>query len=446
MNNTEAEVNNSNEEPTRQSPPTQSPIGTPLTNRLRMESSKPPSGGKSEVPPKLPVALSEPFGSSKSPELLTQKLNEPPASDDTGLMQPMKSTIQNIEMPEQLKEILAPTPPSNSSPFPKEFPKPHSRVEEHNLMIDNLPIRLTEQGFQDLFAQFGDLKSVRAHLAVNADGSSRGYGFVDFRTHDEAMQAIKHYDGFVLWGQTLKASFQGHTEPQGSCLTILDFPRSWGTPEIRQCFEEFGQILEISLKHDSCLVRFLRPLDCRVAMSSRNGWVPPGHTHGIRVRIGKNPPQQPPNLFPNSISPNSETYEMPLNLFGGLYSPPRRFEHEDRHQAPQIQYQRKLHERIQPAPQPAPQPAREEPGPVLPCSEMVFLYNLPTFFQKAHVENFCSLYGQIKSVSMQKDNTGCYLGMAYVIYGNREEAKEAVQALNGCSMFKQTISATLTKS
>merc|ERR1719204_2422234 len=129
---------------------------------------------------------------------------------------------------------------------------------------------------------------------------------------------------------------------------------------------------------------------------------------------------------------------MPLNLFGGLYSPPRRFEHEDRHQAPQMarnQYQRKLHERLKPAPQhvpqhapkTAPQPAaREEPGPVLPCSEMVFLYNLPTFFQKAHVENFCSLYGQIKSVSMQKDNTGCYLGMAYVIYGNRDEAKEAV--------------------
>ena len=85
---------------------------------------------------------------------------------------------------------------------------------------------------------------------------------------------------------------------------------------------------EILESHGIGLVRFLRSLDARVALSSRNGWIVPENGRPLQVRLGKeaSTPEPNPNAFPTSvISPNSETYEMPINLFGGLYSPPRRF-------------------------------------------------------------------------------------------------------------------------
>lgn len=388
-------------------PPTQSPIGTPLTSRPRLEPSKPPSAISKHVSPTPAIALTEPFRqASKSPELLTQKLKD--TSDDSSLMQPMNSSMHSMDIPDQLKEILAPTPPTKSPSFPTQSQYEEQCQTMNTLMIDNLPSRLTQDGFLDLFVQFGDIKSAR--LVTNPDGTTRGYGYVNFATHEDALQAIKHYDGFILWGQGLKAGFAKRTplrnKPEGSLLTITQYPNA------------------------------------RVALSSRNGWVATAHGHALKVRLGKeaSTPEPSTNVFPTSVvSPNSETYEMPINLFGGLYSPPRRFAEtnptENRH-TPQNQYQMKMKERAKPAP---------TTSTTAPCSEMVFLYNLPTFFQKAHVDNFCSLYGKIKSISMQKDNTGCYLGMAYVMYTARDEAKEAAQALNGCSMFKQTISATLTK-
>jgi len=426
-------------------PPTQSPIGTPLTSRPRLEPSKPPSAISKHVSPTPAIALTEPFRqASKSPELLTQKLKD--TSDDSSLMQPMNSSMHSMDIPDQLKEILAPTPPTKSPSFPTQSQYEEQCQTMNTLMIDNLPSRLTQDGFLDLFVQFGDIKSAR--LVTNPDGTTRGYGYVNFATHEDALQAIKHYDGFILWGQGLKAGFAKRTplrnKPEGSLLTITQYPRTWGKAELRACFQEFGEILEVSIleNHNIGLVRFLRSLDARVALSSRNGWVATAHGHALKVRLGKeaSTPEPSTNVFPTSVvSPNSETYEMPINLFGGLYSPPRRFAEtnptENRH-TPQNQYQMKMKERAKPAP---------TTSTTAPCSEMVFLYNLPTFFQKAHVDNFCSLYGKIKSISMQKDNTGCYLGMAYVMYTARDEAKEAAQALNGCSMFKQTISATLTK-
>jgi len=426
-------------------PPTQSPIGTPLTARPRLEPSKPPSAVSKPISPTPVEVLTEPFRqSSKSPELLSQKLKD--TGDDSGLMHPMNSSMHTMDIPDQLKEILAPTPPTKSPSFPTKPQYEEQSQAMNTLMIDNLPSRLTQDGFLDLFVQFGDIKSAR--LVTNPDGSTRGYGYVNFATHEDALQAIKHYDGFILWGQALKAGFAKRTpsrnQPEGSLLTITEFPRTWGKAELHAVFQEFGEILEVSIleSHGIGLVRFLRSLDARVALSSRNGWIVPENGRPLQVRLGKeaSTPEPNPNAFPTSvISPNSETYEMPINLFGGLYSPPRRFAEqnpaENRHK-PKNQYQMKMQDRAKPAP---------TTSSTAPCSEMVFLYNLPTFFKKAHVDNFCSLYGKIKSVSMQKDNTGCYLGMAYVMYSTQEEAKSAVQALNGCSMFKQTISATLTK-
>lgn len=442
----EDQPSNASEDQESSAPPTQSPIGTPLLGRPRLEPSKPPSGKLSgPVSPTPPIALSEPFRGQNGPQdLLSQKLSH----------QPMNSSLHSMEMPEQLKEILAPTPPTKSPTFQTNS----QTFDENNLVIENLPSRLTEEGFLDLFVQFGEIK--QASFLKNSDGTSRGYGYVNFHTHEDALQAIKHYDGFVLWGKTLKASFATPKhETEGNILTITQFPRSWGTNELRACFQEFGDILEVLIfkkKHYenqmTGVIRFLRPLDARVALSSRNGWVPAGHGHALQVRLGQETQQNAapvaPNPFPGTNSPTNnarpEAYEMPINLFGGLYSPPRQFEPKpnkhvvDRRSAPQITYQSKVEQRSKEKSKSAP--------PNRPSSEMVFLYNLPTFFQKAHVQNFCSLYGSIISVSMQKDNTGCYLGMAYVVYNSREEAKEAVKALNGCSMFKQIISATLTKS
>ena len=80
-------------------------------------------------------------------------------SDDSSLMQPMNSSMHSIDIPDQLKEILAPTPPTKSPSFPTQPQYEEQSQAMNTLMIDNLPSRLTQDGFLDLFVQFGDIKS-----------------------------------------------------------------------------------------------------------------------------------------------------------------------------------------------------------------------------------------------------------------------------------------------
>lgn len=68
-----------------------------------------------------------------------------------------------------------------------------SKVEElraqfTNIFVKNLDLEVTSEEFEDLFKPFGDI--VSAALSKDADGKSKGFGFVNFVDHDAAKAAV----------------------------------------------------------------------------------------------------------------------------------------------------------------------------------------------------------------------------------------------------------------
>ena len=69
------------------------------------------------------------------------------------------------------------------------------------LAIKNLAFEATRDDLRELFGAFGQIKSVR--IPRKFDGSHRGFGFVDFLTHEEALNSLTSLSSAHLYGRHL---------------------------------------------------------------------------------------------------------------------------------------------------------------------------------------------------------------------------------------------------
>lgn len=73
------------------------------------------------------------------------------------------------------------------------------------LYVGNLSFQIDEGKLQDLFAEFGTVKS--AKIIMDRDtGRSRGFGFVEMGSTEEAQQAISNLDGKDAQGRKLRVN------------------------------------------------------------------------------------------------------------------------------------------------------------------------------------------------------------------------------------------------
>jgi len=73
------------------------------------------------------------------------------------------------------------------------------------LYVGNLPFSATEDSMKEAFSQFGAVESVTL-IMDNDAGQSKGFGFVEMATDQEAKDAIAKMNGFEMDGRTLKVS------------------------------------------------------------------------------------------------------------------------------------------------------------------------------------------------------------------------------------------------
>ena len=72
----------------------------------------------------------------------------------------------------------------------------------NKLYVGNLPFSVTEDRLQELFAQSGTVQS--ATIITDRDtGRSKGFGFVEMSTDQEAADAITKFNGTDFDGRTL---------------------------------------------------------------------------------------------------------------------------------------------------------------------------------------------------------------------------------------------------
>lgn len=70
------------------------------------------------------------------------------------------------------------------------------------LYVGSLPYSTTEQELSQLFSQHGSVQSAKV-ISDRYTGQSRGFGFVEMTTDEEAQKAISALNGTPLGGRTL---------------------------------------------------------------------------------------------------------------------------------------------------------------------------------------------------------------------------------------------------
>ncbi|MCW5891664.1 MAG: RNA-binding protein [bacterium] len=73
------------------------------------------------------------------------------------------------------------------------------------LFVGNLPFRVTSEQLGDLFAKVGTIQSA-AVIMDRATGQSRGFGFVEMSSEDEARRAVEELNGQDFDGRKLNVS------------------------------------------------------------------------------------------------------------------------------------------------------------------------------------------------------------------------------------------------
>ncbi len=71
-----------------------------------------------------------------------------------------------------------------------------------NIYVGNLAHEVTEDELRQVFEEFGEVSSVTI-LKDKYTGESRGFGFVEIPSKDDAAQAIQKTDGMEIKGKRL---------------------------------------------------------------------------------------------------------------------------------------------------------------------------------------------------------------------------------------------------
>jgi polyadenylate-binding protein len=137
-----------------------------------------------------------------------------------------------------------------------------------NLYVKNLDSEVTQEQFEEIFQKFGNVTS--AALQLDDEGKSKGFGFVNFETHDEAQRAVDELHDTEINSKKLyvtraqkkgerdeelrrsfdQAKMEKLSKYQGVNLYIKNLEDDIDDDKLRAEFEPFGTITSCKIMRD----------------------------------------------------------------------------------------------------------------------------------------------------------------------------------------------------
>jgi len=127
-----------------------------------------------------------------------------------------------------------------------------------NVFIKNLDKSIDNKAMYDTFSAFGNILSCK--VAQDADGGSKGYGFVHFETEEAALNAIQKVNGMLL---NEKKVFVGRFVPRKerekelgekakkfTNVYIKNFGEELSDEKLKELFSKFGKITSYKVVKD----------------------------------------------------------------------------------------------------------------------------------------------------------------------------------------------------
>ena len=76
---------------------------------------------------------------------------------------------------------------------------------ESKLYVGNLPFSARDDGLQELFSQAGTVVTANV-ITDRVSGRSKGFGFVEMSSPEEAEKAIQMFNGYSMEGRDLRVN------------------------------------------------------------------------------------------------------------------------------------------------------------------------------------------------------------------------------------------------
>ena len=127
------------------------------------------------------------------------------------------------------------------------------KLGKGNVFVHNLDKSINHRQLHDTFEVYGKISSCKVQ---NKDGSSLGYGFVQFDRDEDALKAIEKVNGMVILGQTVKVELFkpfAERESKKSSFTnvyVKNLPQSYGAEQLTALFAKIGEVANVHVVVD----------------------------------------------------------------------------------------------------------------------------------------------------------------------------------------------------
>ncbi|CAN4116419.1 unnamed protein product [Withania somnifera] len=126
-----------------------------------------------------------------------------------------------------------------------------------NVFIKNLDSSVDNKALQDTFAAFGTVLSCK--VAVDSNGHSKGYGFVQFDQDEAAQKAINRLNGMLINDKQVYVGYfirgQERSRPNASDkftnVYVKNLPETTNDEDLKKLFEKYGTITSALVMMDT---------------------------------------------------------------------------------------------------------------------------------------------------------------------------------------------------
>lgn len=162
---------------------------------------------------------------------------------------------------------------------------PSIRKSGHgNVFIKNLDSSIDNKALHDTFAAFGSVLSSK--VAVEFNGQSKGYGFVQFDNEESAQNAIKQLNGMLINDKKVYVGLfvrrqervEANGSPKFTNVYVKNFPDTYTDEDLKKLCSTYGTITSAVVMKDTAgnsrcfgFVNFESPDSAAAAVEKLNG-------------------------------------------------------------------------------------------------------------------------------------------------------------------------------
>jgi len=123
-----------------------------------------------------------------------------------------------------------------------------------NIFVKNLDASIDNKALYDTFSLFGNILSCK--VATDAEGNSKGYGYVHYETREAAEESIAKINGMLIAGrEVFVGEFQKRQERgdvgEFTNVYVKNIPKEWKDDDLKKIVEEYGSIVSAAVMPDA---------------------------------------------------------------------------------------------------------------------------------------------------------------------------------------------------